>query len=108
MYLGRHGGGWQVYDHDDKLIDQAFGRQGDAPHIENFLRCVRSGARPNADVEHGQQSVLLSHLANISWRVGNKKLAFDGKTESFTDAPEANRFLGRAEYRAPWVVPEQV
>ncbi len=108
MYLGRHGGGWQVFDQDDKLLDQAYGRQGDPPHIENFMQCVRSGARPNADVEHGQQSVLLSHLANIAWRVGNKKLAFDGKTESFPESPEANQYLKRASYRARWTVPEQV
>jgi predicted dehydrogenase len=108
MYLGRHGGGWQVFDQDDKLIDQAFGRQGDAPHIENFIQCVRSAARPNADVEHGQQSVLLSHLANISWRIGNKKLSFDGKSESFPESAEANQYLKRPTYRAPWVVPESV
>lgn len=108
MYLGRHGGGWQVFDENNKVIEQAYGRQGDKPHIENFLQCVRSGARPNADVEHGHHSVLLSHLANIAWRMGNTKLAFDAGTESFPDASEANRFLKRANYRAQWVVPEKV
>jgi hypothetical protein len=108
MYLGRHGGGWQVIDENNKVLEQAYGRQGDKPHIENFLQCVRSGARPNADVEHGQQSVLLSHLANIAWRMGNTKLAFDGKSESFPGTPEANRWLKRPAYRAPWLVPEQV
>ncbi|MCI0540024.1 MAG: Gfo/Idh/MocA family oxidoreductase [Verrucomicrobiales bacterium] len=108
MYLGRHGGGWQVFDENHKVIEQAYGRQGDKWHIENFLQCVRSGARPNADVEHGHQSVVLCHLANIAWRLGNVKLAFDPKTESFPATPEANRFLKRASYRAPWVVPEMV
>jgi predicted dehydrogenase len=108
MYLGRHGDGWQVIDENNKVIDQAYGRQGDKWHIENFLQCVRSGDRPNADVEQGHQSVLLSHLANISWLVGNKKLIFDPKTESFPDTPEANRYLKRASYRAPWIVPEKV
>ena len=108
MYLGRHGGGWQVFDQDNKLVEQAYGRQGDKPHIENFLQCVRSGARPNADVEHGHQSVLLCHLANIAWRMGDTKLAFNARTESFPDTPEANRFLKRGSYRAPWIVPENV
>jgi hypothetical protein len=108
MYLGRHGGGWQVYDADNKVIDQAFGRQGDKPHIENFLQCVRSGARPNADVEHGHNSVMLSHLANAAWQAGNTKLAFDARTESFPASPEANRFLKRASYRPGWEVPEKV
>jgi predicted dehydrogenase len=108
MYLGRHGGGWQVFDENDKVVEQAYGRQGDKPHIENFLQCVRSGSRPNADVEQGHQSVLLSHLANIAWRAGNKTLRFDAASESFPESPEANQFLKRAGYRTPWVVPERV
>ena len=108
MYLGRHGGGWQVMDENDKVIDQAYGRPGDKPHIENFVQCVRSGARPNADIEHGHQSVLLSHLANIAWRAGNTKLSFDAKTETFPSNPEANRYIKRSGYRAPWAVPEKV
>jgi predicted dehydrogenase len=108
MYLGRHGGGWQVFDQEHRIIQQAYGRQGDAPHIENFLQCVRSGALPNADVEQGHQSVLLCHLANIAWRAGNQKLAFDAQSESFPETPGANRFLQRASYRAPWSVPAEV
>jgi len=108
MYVGRHGGGWQVFDEEDKLIEQAYGRQGDQPHIENFIQCVRSGERPNADVEQGHQSVMLCHLANISWWAGNAKLAFDAQSESFPEAPEANRFLKRPGYRTPWIVPERV
>ncbi len=108
MYLGRHGGGWQVLDGNNKAIEQAYGRPGDQPHIENFLQCVRSGARPNADVEQGHQSVLLCHLANAAWRAGNPKLAFDAKTESFPETPEANRYLKRLSYRAPWLQPENV
>ena len=108
MYLGRHGGGWQVFDENHKVIEQSYGRQGDQPHIENFIQCVRSGARPNADVEQGHQSVLLSHLANIAWRAGNKTLAFNAETESFPETPDANRFLRRETYRAPWIVPGSV
>ncbi len=108
MFLGRHGGGWQVFDQDHKIIDQAYGRQGDRPHIENFLQCVRSGARPNADVEHGHQSVLLCHIANAAWRAGNRKLTFDRQSESFPEMPEANRYLKRSAYRAPWIVPDSV
>ena len=41
------------------------------------------------------------------FRVGNKKLKFDGKTETFADCPEANKFIKRESYRKPWVVPDQ-
>ncbi len=108
MYLGRHGGGWQVFDADNKLIEQCYGRPGDSPHIENFIHCIRSGGLPNADVEQGHQSVLLCHLANIAWRVGNTKLRFDPASETFPESSEANRLLKRERYRAPWVVPDSV
>lgn len=108
MYLGRHGGGWQVFDDNHQLIAQAYGRQADSQHIDNFLHCVRTGARPNADVEQGHQSTLLCHLANAAWRAGNRTLRFDPQTESFPDAPEANRFLRRASYRPPWIVPDKI
>ena len=108
MYLGRHGGGWQAFDADGKLIEQCYGRPGDKLHIENFIQCIRSGQRPNADVEQGHQSVLLCHLANIAWRMGNVRLKFDPASETFPQSPDANRLLKRPQYRAPWIVPERV
>jgi len=107
MYLGRHGGGWQVYDADNKVVDSRYGRQGDKWHQDNFIQCVRTRERPNADVEQGHYSALLCHMANISYLTGNRKLALDPKTETFVDAPEANKYLKRT-YREPWVIPDQV
>jgi hypothetical protein len=107
MYVGRHGGGWQVYDADDKVIDFRYGRAGDKWHQDNFLQCIRTRELPNADVEQGHYSALLCHMANISYLTGNRKLTFDPKTESFVDAPEANKYLKRT-YRQPWVVPDEV
>ncbi len=107
MYLGRHGGGWQVYDADDKVIDFRYGRQGDKWHQDNFIQCIRTREKPNADVEQGHYSALLCHMANISYLTGNRKLAFDPKTETFLDAPDANKHLKRT-YREPWAVPEAV
>ncbi len=107
MYLGRHGGGWQIYDADDKVVDFRYGRQGDKPHQDNFIQCIRTRERPNADVEQGHYSALLCHMANVSCRVGNRKLRFDPKTETFADAPDANQYVKRT-YRPPWVVPDEV
>lgn len=107
MYLGRHGGGWQIYDADGKVADFGHGAQGDRWHQDNFIECIRTRAKPNADVEQGHYSALLCHLANISCLTGNRKLALDPKTESFIDAPDANERLRRA-YREPWVVPDNV
>jgi hypothetical protein len=50
------------------FLEQAYGRQGDVPHIDNCIQRVKTGTRPNADFEHGHPSVLLGRLANIAWR----------------------------------------
>ena len=107
MYVGRHGGGWQAYDADGKLVQSEFGRQGDKPHQDNFIECVRTRKRPNADVEQGHYSALLCHLADISYRTGNQKLRFDSKTEAFINAPDADKLIKRA-YRAPWLIPDTI
>ena len=49
----------------------------------------------------------MCQLANISYRLGGRKLIVDSKTETLVDDAEANKMLKR-EYRAPWVVPEKV
>ena len=107
MYMGRHGDGWQVFNEDGKSIIASSPKQSDQEHQDNFIECVRSRRQPNAPAEQGHYSVLLCHLANASFRAGNKKLAFDAKSETFVDAPEANRCLKRA-YRAPWTFPDPV
>jgi predicted dehydrogenase len=107
MHVGRHGGGWQAYNAAGELVQSEYGRQADKEHQDNFMECIRTRDKPNADVEIGHQSVMLCHLANISHRVGNKKLEFDDRTESFKNSADANRLLKR-KYREPWVMPEQV
>ena len=77
-------------------------------HFQNFIDCVRSRKREDlrCEVEQGHLSTSLCHLANISFRVG-RKLEFDPESESFIGDEDANRLLTR-EYRAPYVVPDQV
>ncbi len=107
MYLGRHGDGWQTFTPDGSDGASEYGREPFPHHLENFLTCVRTREKPNADIETGHLSTLLCHLGNISYRVGNRKLVFDGAKESFVGDEEANRYLKR-EYRHPYVVPEKV
>ena len=41
------------------------------PHVRNFLACVKSRQRPNADLERvGHPASVLCHLANVAWRTG--------------------------------------
>lgn len=107
MHFSRHGGGWQAFDDQGESTRSEYGRQGDKEHQDNFMDCIRTRKQPNADVEIGHRSVLLCHMANISYRVGNQKLEFDPDTESFTNCDQANKYLKRT-YREPWVVPDNV
>jgi len=109
MILGRHGGGWQVFDRDGKKIasdKQTFSAM-QAAHVENFINCIHSRKHPNSDVEQGHISAGMCHMANISYRLGNRKLVFDSDKECFAGDDEANQYLRRT-YRQPWVVPEHV
>lgn len=111
MLLGRHGCGWQVFDRpkDRKpvIAAQQNGPFPDDEHFDNFVQSVRTRERPNADIEEGHRSTLMCQLANISYRLGGRKLVVDSKTETIVGDAEANMMLKR-EYRSPWVVPEKV
>jgi len=115
MFLGRHGGGWQVFvgsepkSRPGKIVAQCYGRIPDEPHKENVVRCIRTRERPNADIEEGHRSAILSHLGNISYRVGARKLAFDATTETFVgEGAEAANRLVKPPYRDPYVIPDPV
>jgi predicted dehydrogenase len=112
MYVGRVGAGWQVFGHQKNrqpvVVAQMHGRYPDVPHKDNFVASIRSRKLPNADIREGHLSTLLCQFGNISYRLGGQKLLVDPKTESFTNSSEGNRLLKRAEYRKPWVVPDQV
>lgn len=106
MVVGRHGGGWQVFDRPKSrqpvVAAQHFGRFPDPIHKQNFVDSVRTRTKPNADVLEGHRSALLVHYANISMRQGGEKLAID-KNEKFVDNPDAMQMFAR-DYRMPWTI----
>jgi len=116
MFFGRHGGGWQVFEGDPRTreshpvvsepSERKFGNIVDL-HFDDFLQCIRDRRTPKADVADAHHSMNLCHIANISFRVGNRKLRWDGDNERFVGDEQANRLL-KANYREPWVVPEKV
>jgi len=111
MVVGRHGGGWQVFgrpkNRQPVVIAERYGRWADKPHQQDFCDAVRENRRPNADIEEGHRSTLLSQFANISFRLGGQTLLVDRNTETFTNSESGNGLL-RREYRAPWVIPDPV
>ena len=75
----------------------------------NFIQAVRSRKHSdlNAPMEEAVPSVMLIHLANISYRLG-RTLHFDAETLTCKNDAEANRMFRRMSYRAPFTIPEKV
>ncbi|MFB3777065.1 MAG: Gfo/Idh/MocA family protein [Bryobacteraceae bacterium] len=77
-----------------------FSDNGTALHIANFLDCVRTRRKPNADVQLSRRSVTLAHLVNIAlWT--NRPLKWDPQKFQFPGDDEANSHV-HIEPRAPW------
>jgi len=107
MYLGRHGCGWQVVVEGGKILDQDKGYFPDKWHQPNFIDCMRSRKQPNADIGDAHRSACLVHMANTSYRVGQRHLHFDGQAERYTNSDEANALLKPA-FRKHYRIPETV
>jgi predicted dehydrogenase len=77
----------------------------DGKHHLEFLRAIREGRHPNADVAIGHDSVALIHLANAAIRVG-RSLRIDPQSERIPNDPEADQLLRRT-YRSEghWAIP---
>ena len=75
-------------------------------HVQNWLQCIKTRAKPNADVEIGHRSTTVCHLGNIARWVG-RRLRWDPVKECFPDDPEANKYLDRTR-RKPYELPETV
>ncbi len=97
---------WTSYDKSGKTqatfkdpVDAESGK-----HERNFLECVKSRKRPNADVELGRLSTTICHLGNISYRL-RRDIVFDPATETFGDDKAANAYLTK-EYRSPYTLPK--
>ncbi len=73
-------------------------------HLQNWLDSIRTRELPTADVEIGQRSISVCHLANITRYVG-RKLRWDPVKERFEGDDEANRWVVR-ERRKGYELPQ--
>ncbi len=78
-----------------------------AYHLQNWIECIKSRNRCNADIEIGQRATTLCYLVNIVRDVGRvgEKLHWDPAAERFTGCDEANRLLSRPR-RKGYELPE--
>lgn len=106
LILGKQSG-WQLFGPRNELKEKSASRLDSSPHHRNFLDCIKSGERPNADIEIGHLSASLSHLGNIATRVG-RLLNFDPKSEQVIGDDEANHLVRRTYREGHWAVPKGV
>lgn len=104
-YIVIGNGRWRAFDAKGKVVKEQSAGYNDVGHAQNFIDCMRSRKKPNADLETvGHPSSMLCHLGNAAWRVG-RTLRFDPDTYTFKGDSDANQYLIRREYRKPWVLP---
>jgi predicted dehydrogenase len=93
--------GYVIHDPTGKIVEKESGGRGDTEHLQNFLDAVRSGTRPNMDIEEGHKSSLFCHLGNISYRTG-QTIQVDPSNGHIIDSTAAQAFWAR-EYRDGWM-----
>ena len=96
---------WRAYQGRDELVAEGSGNNDGISHVRNFLDCVKSRKKPNADLETvGHPTSILCHSANVAWKLG-RQVELDPETELFVGDEEANQLRTRPVYRKPWVLP---
>ena len=106
LLLGK-GEGYKLFGPKNTLIEEKSGTVDTQAHRRNFIDCVLSGAKPNADITVGHLSASLCHLANIATRTG-RTLRFDGSHEQVVADDEANALIRRTYRDGHWAVPKGV
>lgn len=104
-------GGWELlpdYNNAEKAPffegqkQQDYG-DGLDQHVQNFLKCIREGGTPNASVEIGAKTAIVSEMGNIAYRVG-QRIHWDDDTKSFKE--QAANDLAKLTYRDNWKLPK--
>jgi predicted dehydrogenase len=72
----------------------------DAPHLANFLQCIREGGKLAAEIEEGVRSTLLCHLGNIAHRTGGV-INLDPQRGTIVGNEAAKALWGRS-YNPKW------
>ncbi|WP_430974176.1 Gfo/Idh/MocA family protein [Sunxiuqinia rutila] len=107
MYVGRMGGGWQVFDKGGEVVAGQTSYYPLKAHLLNFLDCVRTRKQPNSNIVEGHNSSILIHLANLSYRTGSKQLRFSPQSETILNDSKAQEMIS-CHYRKGFEIPTEV
>jgi predicted dehydrogenase len=92
-----------VQKKSETVEGQAVAGGGLAAHVANFLDCMKTRNLPAADVAIGAKVATMTHLANVSCRLG-KPLAWDNTAGRFRQ-DDANALI-KPYYDASWKFPQ--
>ena len=73
-------------------------------HVQNFVECLTTRKAAACDIEFGCNSAVLAHMANVSFRTGNK-LFWNEPGRNFGNDQQANAYL-KPEYRKGFAFPK--
>lgn len=102
MFVDR--AGYQIWPEDGSgvlPVESKAASPGNMEHWANFLDCIKTRKRPNADVELNHKTATSCHLGNIAYR-SKLRVDFDPATERIAQA-EARKYASR-ENRKPWKI----
>ncbi len=96
---------WKMFDNSGNVVQTGEKRSapGEESHAKNFIHCVRSRRKPNAEIQEGNLTTMHLHLGNIVARLG-RGIRFDAQTQTVVGDTEATAMLGR-KYRDHWGTP---
>ena len=116
-FIGNNGtlvvdrGGWEVIPEKDggkEKMERVPYQRGEGKdlehHVKNFLDCIITREKPNADVSIAANTARVAHMGNIAFKTGRKVYWDQGKNEFINDV-QANA-LTKATYRKPWLLPK--
>ncbi len=103
-------GGWEIMPDRNNAKKEPFfegekhDNHGDGldEHVQNFLQCIREGGTPNASVEVGAKTGIVSEMGNIAYRSG-EIIHWDNDNKKFKEAKADE--LARINYNANWPLP---
>lgn len=93
-FAGGGGGGWAYTNEGERI--QAFDGDKGAEHAQNFIDAIRANdpSMANGQIENGHISSALSHLGNISQRVGSE-MGTDAIAERISSNADMTDAFGR-------------
>ncbi len=76
--------------------------KGEGGIYGDFIECVKTREKPFRDIELAVNTIAVSHLGIIAYKLG-RSLKWDAAAQRFPDDEEANRMMDRPR-REPWVL----